>query len=82
MAGQQKVTEQPVAATEPEKVEPAPVEPEAVEPEAAEPEAVEKAPRARKAKERREVFEVARPDGVVVVVDRNIDTGEQTVTEK
>lgn len=29
-----------------------------------------------------EVFEATRPDGVVVVVRRNIDTGEQTVTEK
>lgn len=48
----------------------------------AEPEPVEKTTRARKAKERREAFEVTRPDGVVVVVDRNIDTGEQTVTEK
>lgn len=32
--------------------------------------------------ERREVFEATRPDGTVVVVDRNIDTGEQTVTDK
>lgn len=32
--------------------------------------------------ERCEVFEATRPDGTVVVVDRNIDTGEQTVTEK
>jgi len=31
---------------------------------------------------RREKFESTRPDGTVVVVDRNIDTGEQTVTEK
>ena len=31
---------------------------------------------------RRESFESTRPDGTVVVVDRNIDTGEQTVTEK
>ena len=34
------------------------------------------------ASERRESFEATRPDGTVVVVDRNIDTGEQTVTEK
>ena len=34
------------------------------------------------ASERRETFEATRPDGTVVVVDRNIDTGEQTVTEK
>lgn len=33
-------------------------------------------------KGRREMFEATRPDGTVVVVDRNIDTGEQTVTEK
>ena len=32
--------------------------------------------------ERRESFESTRPDGTVVVVDRNIDTGEQTVTDK
>lgn len=31
---------------------------------------------------RREAFEATRPDGTVVIVDRNIDTGEQTVTEK
>ena len=31
---------------------------------------------------RRERFEAVRPDGTVVIVDRNIDTGEQTVTEK
>lgn len=31
---------------------------------------------------RRETFEATRPDGTVVIVDRNIDTGEQTVTEK
>lgn len=31
---------------------------------------------------RYETFEATRPDGVVVVVERNIDTGEQTVTEK
>lgn len=29
-----------------------------------------------------ESFEVTRPSGDVVVVKRNIDTGEQTVTEK
>lgn len=32
--------------------------------------------------ERRETFESTRPDGTVVIVDRNIDTGKQTVTEK
>lgn len=31
---------------------------------------------------RREKFERTRPDGTVVVIDRNIDTGEQKVTEK
>jgi len=31
---------------------------------------------------RREKFEATRPDGTVVIVDRNIDTGEQTVTDK
>ena len=39
-------------------------------------------PKVDAAPERREVFESTRPDGTVVVVDRNIDTGEQTVTEK
>ena len=29
-----------------------------------------------------ETFEAVRPDGVAVVVKRNIDSGEQTVTEK
>ncbi len=29
-----------------------------------------------------ETFEATRPDGTVVVVERSIDTGEQTVTEK
>lgn len=29
-----------------------------------------------------EKFERTRPDGVVVVIERNIDTGEQTVTKK
>ena len=82
MAAQQKVTEQPAAVTEPEQVDAAPVEPEAVTPEVVQPDTAEKTTRARKAKERREAFEVTRPDGVVVVVDRNIDTGEQTVTEK
>jgi len=32
--------------------------------------------------ERREKFESTRPDGTVVIVNRNLDTGEQTVTEK
>lgn len=36
----------------------------------------------KKSKERVEKFERTRPDGVVVVIERNIDTGEQTVTEK
>ena len=31
--------------------------------------------------ERHEKFTATRPDGTVVTVDRNIDTGEQTVTE-
>ena len=35
-----------------------------------------------KAKARRESFESTRPDGTVVVVDRNIDTGVQTVIGK
>ncbi|WP_158252560.1 hypothetical protein [Cryobacterium sp. Y57] len=33
-------------------------------------------------KGRRESFTATRPDGTVVTVDRNIDNGEQTVTEK
>ena len=37
---------------------------------------------AESASGRRETFEAIRPDGTVVIVDRNIDTGEQTVTEK
>lgn len=67
-------------------VKPAEVEPEVAEVEAAEevevePEEVEvEAPEV--ATERREVFEATRPDGTVVVVDRNIDTGEQTVSDK
>lgn len=32
--------------------------------------------------DRVEVFDAVRPDGVVVVVTRNIDTGEQAVDEK
>ena len=39
-------------------------------------------PKPKKAKARMETFEATRPDGTVVVVTRNIDTGEQTVTEK
>jgi len=35
-----------------------------------------------KASGRREKFTATRPDGTVVIVDRNIDTGEQTVTDK
>ena len=31
---------------------------------------------------RTETFEATRPDGEVVVVERNIDTGDQTVTSK
>lgn len=31
---------------------------------------------------RREQFELTRPDGVVVVIDRDLDTGEQTATVK
>jgi len=33
-------------------------------------------------KGRHEVFTATRPDGTVVTVDRNIDTGVQTVTDK
>ena len=36
----------------------------------------------KKAKHRFETFDSVKPDGTVVVVKRNIDTGEQTVTEK
>jgi len=57
-----------------------PVEVEHVEPEAPEAEEVEEVEPVED--ERREVFEATRPDGTVVVVSRNIDTGEQTVTEK
>lgn len=32
--------------------------------------------------DRHEKFERARPDGVVVLVDRNLDTGEQEVSVK
>lgn len=67
MADEQKATEQQDAVTEPAKVE------------LEKPEAT---PRTRKPKERRETFEAVRPDGVTVLIDRNIDTGEQTVTEK
>ena len=35
-----------------------------------------------KGKARTEKFEAVRPDGTVVVVSRNIDTGEQTVSKK
>ena len=31
---------------------------------------------------RMETFEATRPDGTIVVVTRNIDTGEQTVADK
>ena len=61
------------------------VEPEAVAPEVEAPEvpADEKpAEVVEKPSGRREKFEATRPDGIVVVIDRNIDTGEQTVTEK
>jgi hypothetical protein len=54
---------------------------EVVEAEAAEAAEVEE-PDAGATPGRRETFEATRPDGTVVVVDRNIDTGEQTVTEK
>lgn len=37
---------------------------------------------ADKVEHRSETFEATRPDGTVVVIVRNIDTGEQTVTEK
>ena len=61
------------------------VETEAVEPEveASDAQADEKpAEVVEKPSGRREKFEATRPDGIVVVIDRNIDTGEQTVTEK
>ncbi len=65
------------AAADPAEVEGA--EPDAAEvDEAAEP--VE--PKPKKVKARMETFDAVRPDGTVVVVKRNIDTGEQTVTEK
>lgn len=56
----------------------------AVEPNAeSEAPAVEPKQKARQKVEHRfEEFEATRPDGVVVVVRRNIDTGEQSVTEK
>lgn len=63
----------PVEAVEVETVE---VEVEAVE---AEVEAVEA--EATEVVERHEVFEATRPDGTVVIIDRNIETGEQTLTE-
>lgn len=66
MAEQAKVTETPAPAS----TEPTPPAPPA------------EAKPARKAKDRREKFEAIRPDGTVVIVDRNIDTGDQTVTEK
>jgi len=31
--------------------------------------------------DRFETFEAVRPDGVTVIVERNIETGEQSVTE-
>ena len=59
-----------------------------VEPEVTEPETVEEvvtdeveAPEVEP-DGRIETFDAVRPDGVVVVVVRNIDTGAQTVTEK
>jgi hypothetical protein len=60
-----------------------PIEPEVVEvePEAEEPEP-EPEPEPEDPTERHEKFEATRPDGTVVVVDRNIDTGVQTVTDK
>lgn len=33
-------------------------------------------------RDRHERYEATRPDGVAVIIDRNIDTGEQSVTEK
>lgn len=36
----------------------------------------------KKGKPRIEKFEATKPDGTVVIVERNIDTGEQSVTEK
>ena len=54
---------------------------EAGEPDADAGEAPEVAP-AVEPELRMETFEATRPDGTIVVVTRNIDTGEQTVIEK
>lgn len=69
--------------TKPDPV-PETAEPEIIEPVDTEPDPVpeEFAAEVEAATERRETFEAVRPDGTVVIVDRNIDTGEQTVTEK
>ena len=45
-------------------------------------ESAEEAVESSEVVERIEVFEAVRPDGTVVVIARNIDTGDQTVTEK
>jgi len=54
---------------------------------APEPEAPEVEPEAEveaiaESEGRREKFTATRPDGTVVIVDRNIDAGEQTITDK
>ena len=49
---------------------------------AAEPESKPAEAKSKKDKGRIEKFEATRPDGSVVVIVRNIDTGEQTLTEK
>lgn len=61
-----------------------PAEVEGAEPDTAEADEPAKPvePKPKKVKDRMETFEAVRPDGTVVVVKRNIDTGEQTVTEK
>ena len=67
---------------------PVPVEPEGVKPDTAEAPPVDppedEAPPEEVEEDtgRHEVFTATRPDGTVVTVDRNIDTGEQTVTDK
>lgn len=67
---------EPAEAPESAAVEVPEVEPEAVEPaEVPEDEATEPAGRW-------ESFEATRPNGDVVVIKRNIDTGEQSTTDK
>jgi len=47
----------------------------------AEPESIESEKTAEAVEHRFEEFDATRPDGSVVHIRRNIDTGEQTVTE-